>query len=91
VLRGHEAAITTLAFSQDNRWLVSGSDEPTVRLWDMSQPLNRFEPEQNVDELIKLACRTAGRNMSDDEWQQFMGGQPYRETCPGWPRPENKT
>jgi hypothetical protein len=36
-----------------------------------------------------LACRTAGRNMTAAEWQQFgTRDQPYRPTCEQWPMPE---
>lgn len=33
VLRGHELGVESLAFSPDGKWLVSGSDDKTVRVW----------------------------------------------------------
>ena len=35
-LRGHTRWIQDLAISPDNRWLVSASDDRTVRLWDLN-------------------------------------------------------
>ncbi|MGD9753507.1 MAG: hypothetical protein AB7W59_21135 [Acidimicrobiia bacterium] len=33
-----------------------------------------------------LACRAAGRNLTEDEWRQFgPRSTPYRATCPQWP------
>ncbi len=34
------------------------------------------------------ACRIAGRNLTQAEWQQFFPGSPYRLTCPQWPAAE---
>lgn len=31
------------------------------------------------------ACRIAGRNLTQAEWQQFFPGSPYRLSCPQWP------
>jgi hypothetical protein len=35
-LRGHEGGIECVAISPDGRWLVTGSDERTARLWDLA-------------------------------------------------------
>ncbi|BCL37943.1 AAA-like domain-containing protein [Nostoc sp. MS1] len=75
VLRGHDSVVSPLAFSTDSRWLVSGSDSD-VRLWRVSF---------NNDDLINIACRTAGRNLTLKEWQEAFGKEPYRQTCPNLP------
>lgn len=46
----------------------------TARLWRLQ-----------LDELIDLACRTTGRNLSYTEWDQYFRGEQYRATCPDIP------
>jgi WD40 repeat protein len=70
VLRGHEDWITSVAISPDSHWLVTGSSDDTARLWNL-----------RLDELIDRACRTAGRNLTRAEWEQYLPGQVYRKTC----------
>ncbi len=73
VLAG-ESPIAALAISPDGRWLATGSIDGAVRLWHL-----------RLDELVQLACRTAGRNLTPEEWQQYLGGTPYHKTCPQYP------
>ena len=44
------------------------------RVWDL-----------DVDRLITLAEQVTGRNLSQKEWEQFFGQEPYRRTFPGLP------
>jgi len=46
--RGHEGAVTTLAFSPDGSRLGSGSADGTIRIWEAS----------SAEELVKLLGHT---------------------------------
>ncbi|NJL45423.1 MAG: hypothetical protein HC922_06190 [Leptolyngbyaceae cyanobacterium SM2_3_12] len=35
-LDGHHGSPSALAFSTDSQWLVSGSRDCTIRIWDLS-------------------------------------------------------
>jgi WD40 repeat protein len=74
VLSGHDRWVTALAFSPDGRWLATGSYDATVPLWTW-----------RVEDLIALACRTAGRNLTAKEWRVYLQDKPYRQTCALWP------
>jgi WD40 repeat protein len=45
VLNGHEAVVTCVAFSPDGRFILSGSWDRSIRLWDATTgaPVRRFE------------------------------------------------
>jgi WD40 repeat protein len=36
-----------------------------------------------VDAVVREACERLTRNLTAEEWPQFLGAEPYRETCPG--------
>jgi len=46
VLRGHESGVTSVAFSPDGRWLATGSDDSSTRLWDVSALLAQKKGEE---------------------------------------------
>ena len=77
VLRGHEKTIYAVAISPDNRWLVTGSEDKTARLWPL-----------RVEDLVDLARITVGRNFSADEWRLYFPGEKYRKTFPDLPGPD---
>jgi hypothetical protein len=32
---------------------------------------------------VDFACRAAGRNLTEAEWQEYFPGEEYRNVCPG--------
>jgi WD40 repeat protein len=78
-LTGHSAAISALVFSPDNKHLASASMDGSMIIWDI-------DPQDWVD----IACLRAGRNLTHDEWEQYLPeiAYPTRQenaTCPQWP------
>jgi WD40 repeat protein len=66
--------VVAVAVGPDARWLATAVEGGTVRLWML-----------RLDELVDLACRTAGRNLTRAEWEQNASGEPHRQTCKQWP------
>lgn len=40
ILQGHNNNISSISFSQDNHWLASGGKDNTIKLWDLTNPIN---------------------------------------------------
>jgi WD40 repeat protein len=80
VFPGFQAKISCLAISPDNHWLMAGCDDGNIRLWDL-----------RLDALIGLAGKTAGRNLTLEEWKVYFPGEPYRPTFLDVPFPEYET
>ena len=77
VLEGHKAWVGSVAFSPDGKTLASGSYDNTILIWNTS-----------TQELADMVCQKVLRNLSREEWQQFMGDEddiPYEQTCPDLP------
>ena len=68
--------VQALSFSPDGREVVIESGG-TVRR-------HRFAP----GDLVSEACSRLTRNLTCEEWAQYLPDEPYRKTCPSLPGPE---
>jgi WD40 repeat protein len=59
-----------LVFSPDGSRLASGNIDGTIEIWDVSPESWR-----------ERACRIANRDLTEEEWERYLGDRPYRSTC----------
>jgi WD40 repeat protein len=61
----------------ENLQLITGTEEHAL-IWNL-----------NMDEWPEIACKTAGSNLTEDEWRQWgPRDEDYRAICPQFPLPE---
>ncbi len=73
-LFGHSADVISITFSRDGQTLISSGDDGLIIRWNLDSA-----------SWPALACRVAARNLTWEEWQQYLGSEPYRPTCPDIP------
>ena len=66
------AKVNSVDFSEDSETLASGgAGNSPIILWDLS-----------LESWQSRACRVANRDLTQDEWDQFVGSDtPYERTC----------
>ncbi|CAG0931852.1 putative serine/threonine-protein kinase PkwA [Thermoflexales bacterium] len=78
VFPGHAGPVWGVTISPDHQWFVTASQDANARLW---QPVA-------LNDVILYACRTAGRNLSKEEWEYYVGIDlaDYHRTCSEFPK-----
>lgn len=72
-IRAHEGPVADLAFTDDPEPALVSAGPTEVITWDLG-----------TDAWVKRACDLAGRNLTQAEWDVFLGAAvSYRATCDG--------
>ena len=66
-----EAVPAGAAFIGDSHDVAIASNDGRVYTW-----------ETDLDRAIDFACQMAGRNLTEEEWEEFLPAQPYQSVCP---------
>lgn len=69
-LDAHVSAIRGVIFTPDGQQLFTAGDDNRIIVWDVS-----------FDSWRQQACAIANRNLTELEWQRFVGEAGYQETC----------
>jgi len=76
-LSGHTGPVSHAAWSSDDTRIVTASTDGSARIYIA-----------DADALIGFACTRTDRNLTQEEWQCYVGADvPYRKTCPNLPIP----
>ena len=67
-LRGHTSWVTSVAFSPDGRLLASGSDDQTVKLWDVATGQEVRTLSGHTAPVRSLAFSPDGRLLASGSW-----------------------
>jgi WD40 repeat protein len=73
VLPGHVGPVWKVLINDNGSVVETAGQDAQVHLWGSTAAAD-------TNSLGKVACSTAGRSLTPDEWQTFIGGD-YRQTC----------
>ncbi len=76
---GTGSTILSLSFGPSGSDLATGSENGALVFWPSL--LWSTDVQAFSDDL----CPRLGQNLTQQQWQQFVGGQPYHATCPAYP------
>jgi hypothetical protein len=71
-----QSGIDSVAFSRDGTRLATVTGNGTLRVWSPVLLSTDYDPWR------ARLCPVAGRNLTRAEWNAFVSGQTYHQTCP---------
>jgi WD40 repeat protein len=77
VVHDEQKPVNAIAFKPGTEQLVTAGDDGTARVW-------RWQAQ----ELIEAACARLTRNLTREEWRQYLGTEPYLRSCLTLPVPK---
>jgi WD40 repeat protein len=69
---GGEGSWGNVSYTPSGRYLFTAYADGTGYRWPVT-----------VQAWANQACRVAGRNLTQEEWQRFVSGHTYEPVCPG--------
>ncbi|MBS0151397.1 MAG: TIR domain-containing protein [Nitrospira sp.] len=76
----HDSPVKDVVMTPDGNTVMTATGDGNV--W--------FSPWR-PDDLIEAMCQRLTRNLTQEEWKQYLPNEPYRKTCPNFPGPEDKS
>ena len=70
----HRDFIRSVAFSNDGRFLASGSNDGSAVIKDIKG-----------DTQVEQACQIVNRNLTEEEWENYLPGEPFQKTSANLP------
>jgi WD40 repeat protein len=70
-MTSHTGPFYDVALSSDGKTIASAGADGAVRLWP-----------SGISVWIQYACMLASRNLSQQEWKQYLPDRSYARTCP---------
>jgi WD40 repeat protein len=78
IFAGHQAQVVSVAISPDNRRIISGSADGTVRIW----------PNLPITPADVAICSKLTSNMTEGQWAAWISEEiPYQQSCPDMSEP----
>jgi WD40 repeat protein len=65
--------LSAVVFTPDDASVVAAAGDGTVISYDLT-----------LQHWVRSLCRIAGRNLTRNEWREFLGDRPYHPTCSQW-------